>query len=57
MSWEEVEVQILTWNCAGNTPAPTFDISNILFSDDQRIPDVYVVGLQEMVKLNAKSVI
>lgn len=51
-------MQVLTWNCAGNTPTPTFDISHILHQEgDSSPPEVYVVGLQEMVKLNAKSVI
>jgi synaptojanin len=58
ISWSSIKVQVLTWNCAGNTPSATFDISNILLDDSPGIvPDVYIIGLQEMVKLNAKSVI
>lgn len=54
-TYENVKVGIMTWNCAGNQPVKTFDISNILFQ--QGCPDVYIIGLQEMVKLNAKSVL
>ncbi len=50
---------MVTWNCAGNVPNPNFDITNILTpdKDNHLLPDLYIVGLQEMVKLNAKSVI
>ncbi len=51
---------VVSWNCGGNTPPPTFDITNILHfdgGDTQVTPDVFIIGLQEMVKLNAKSVI
>jgi len=52
-------VSVVTWNCAGNSPPPSFDITNILHYDgDPHLkPDVFIVGIQEMVKLNAKSVI
>jgi hypothetical protein len=50
---------VFSWNCAGNTPSPTFDISNIIMLPEETglMPEVLVIGLQEMVKLNAKSVI
>ena len=58
MTWDKIKVQVLTWNCAGNTPSEKFDISNILMPEEQGLlPDVFIIGLQEMVKLNAKSVI
>lgn len=38
-------MQTLTWNCAGNSPSPTFDISNILFPENNIEPDIYVIGL------------
>ena len=54
-----MHISVVTWNCAGNVPTPNFDITNILSpdKDNQLLPDLYIVGLQEMVKLNAKSVI
>lgn len=55
-SWSDITVSVVTWNCAGNTPSHTFDITNILHYEGNA-PDVFIVGLQEMVKLNAKSVI
>jgi hypothetical protein len=58
ISWSDIIINVFSWNCAGNTPNATFDISNLLLPEDPSIvPDLYVVGLQEMVKLNAKSVI
>jgi len=55
---DRVQGCVFTWNLAGNIPSPAFDISNILYPEDPNIiPDFFVVGLQEMVKLNAKSVI
>ncbi len=55
---QNITMCILTWNCGGNQPSQTFDISNILMLEDRSIqPDVYIIGLQEMVKLNAKSVL
>lgn len=60
MSWENLKVKVFTWNCAGNAPpSPQFDISHLILppEESQIVPDIYVIGLQEMVKLNAKSVI
>ncbi len=46
MSWSDITVKVVTWNCAGNTPSSTFDISNIVLPDDPKIvPDIYVIGL------------
>ena len=59
-SWQNITVSVVSWNCGGNTPPPTFDITNIVHfegGEAQVTPDVVIVGLQEMVKLNAKSVI
>lgn len=58
-SWTDLNVGVVTWNCAGNVPTANFDITNILTPDKDShvLPDLYIVGLQEMVKLNAKSVI
>lgn len=50
MAWSHITLSVVTWNCAGNTPPLTFDISNIVHHNynmgDQNIsPDVYVIGL------------
>ena len=58
--WENIRVKVFTWNCAGNPPpSPQFDISNLILPPEESkiVPEIYVIGLQEMVKLNAKSVI
>ena len=49
---------VFTWNCAGNPPIPSMDISTyILPKDIQNQPDFYVIGLQEMVELNTSNII
>lgn len=48
---------MFTWNCAGNAPPTNFDISHLLFNEKEETPDFFIIGLQEMVKLNAKSVL
>ena len=46
MKWENMTACVFSWNCAGNTPTDTFDISNILIPDRVEFqPDLYVVGL------------
>ncbi len=56
--WHEITTALFTWNCAGNMPATNFDISHLLMTNNvQKMPDIYAVGIQEMVKLNAKTVI
>jgi len=46
MSWKELTINVVTWNCAGNTPPATFDITNILtFDKDPSFqPDLVLVG-------------
>ena len=49
---------MVTWNLAGEHPPSGFDIGNLLISDEcDTLPDLFIVGLQEMVKLNTKSVL
>ena len=59
MTWGNIKIKVVTWNCAGNMPQTTLDIADILLPgrDSGILPDVIVVGLQEMVKLNAQQVI
>jgi hypothetical protein len=44
--FEKITGCVFAWNCAGNTPSPMFDISNLLMPEDQNIvPDFFVIGL------------
>ncbi len=55
---ENLRACFVTWNCAGNEPSQTFDISNILLMEDKTVnPDIYFIGLQEIVGLNPKQVL
>lgn len=50
-------MHVFTWNIAGENPREDFDIGDLLISKDcDTLPDIFVVGLQEMVKLNTKSI-
>ena len=58
----ELQLTVLTWNCAGKAPPPNFDINNQLYTDyanlsPQQMSDIVVVGLQEMVELNTKELV
>lgn len=58
----ELNFSVLTWNCAGNPPPDNFDITEQLHQDyvnmsRASMPDILIVGLQEMVELNTKKVI
>ena len=55
--WRDLKLQVFTWNIAGEHPREDFDIGDLLISKDcETLPDIFVVGLQEMVKLNTKSI-
>ena len=50
----------MTWNLGGNTPHATMDIGDLMLCEDSPdvpLPEIYIIGLQEMVKLGAQSVI
>lgn len=32
-SWEDIYLNVVTWNCAGNAPPPSFDLTNILYHE------------------------
>eukprot|EP00929_Paragymnodinium_shiwhaense_P068893 TRINITY_DN34741_c0_g1_i1.p1 TRINITY_DN34741_c0_g1~~TRINITY_DN34741_c0_g1_i1.p1 ORF type:complete len:748 (-),score=95.60 TRINITY_DN34741_c0_g1_i1:70-2313(-) len=51
-----LEVRLCSWNLHGKTIAAADDISSWLAPADQDA-DIYVVGVQELVELNAKSFI
>ena len=58
LTMDNIILEVFTWNCAGQAPPPNLDIHDLLAPADPAIvPDIYVIGLQEIVKLNAKSVI
>jgi hypothetical protein len=48
---------VLTWNCAGNPPPNNFDVQKILYDSNQKMSDIVMVGLQEMVDLKINQVI
>ncbi|CDW75781.1 inositol polyphosphate phosphatase [Stylonychia lemnae] len=55
---QELNLLMFTWNCAGKAPHHKLDLNNLILPDDKaNLPDLIVIGLQEIVKLNAKSVI
>eukprot|EP00250_Pteridium_aquilinum_P008687 c18133_g1_i1 orf=533-2320(-) len=51
---EEMRVAVATWNVAGRTPPPYLDIRSWLEMTDPA--DIYVLGFQEIVPLNAGNV-
>lgn len=54
MDAEEYSVFVGTWNVAGITPHDNLDLENWLKPNEQ--PDIYVIGFQEIVPLNAGNV-
>jgi len=50
-------VQLVTWNCAGNAPPQNLNLDSLVLLNQQRYPDIYIFGFQELVDLNAKNVI
>ncbi|KAI5070529.1 hypothetical protein GOP47_0014872 [Adiantum capillus-veneris] len=51
---EELRIAVGTWNVAGRTPPSQLDLKDWLEMNDPA--DVYVLGLQEIVPLNASNV-
>lgn len=55
---QEIQVSVLTWNCAGNGPTSSqFNIEQVIQQEGYEKSDVYIVGLQEMVPLNTKEIV
>ncbi|KAJ4771941.1 Type I inositol polyphosphate 5-phosphatase 5 [Rhynchospora pubera] len=52
---EAFRIFVATWNVGGNPPHPGLDLNDFLPSDDHS--DIYVLGFQEIVPLNAGSVL
>jgi hypothetical protein len=56
-SQEELFIYIGSWNVGGKEPKEGFMFFEWLFPmKDMRTPDIYIVGLQEIVDLNAKNI-
>jgi hypothetical protein len=58
-TYHPIRVKVCSWNLGGREPPVNVDLAQwVLGSPPHReTPDVLVVGLQEMVKLNAKNVL
>lgn len=41
----DVQIAVLTWNCAGNPPPQNFDIRDVLYDSGQEMADIYIIGL------------
>ena len=41
----DVQIAVLTWNCAGNPPPQNFDIRDVLYDGGQEMADIYIIGL------------
>lgn len=55
---KSIKLYIGTWNLAGAKPYETVDLSSWLLAfKDNFIPDIVVVGFQEIVNLNASSIL
>lgn len=61
-AWKNIKVGVLTWNLAGRAPPQNMDVARLILPEssgqlslhgdqNQEEVDLYVVGLQEMVKL------
>jgi synaptojanin len=57
-SQEELFIYIGSWNVGGKEPKDGFMFFEWLFPmKDMRTPDIYILGLQEIVDLNAKNIV
>jgi len=52
---DKINILIGTWNVGGHPPAK--DIFQWLYPEDEKLPDIYVIGIEEVVELIAKQVI
>ena len=57
---EKIKIFVATWNTASTDPSKIFTInldSLLIPKDPKLVPEIYFVGFQEVVKLNAKNII
>ena len=57
---EKIKIYVATWNTSSTDISKIFTMnldSLLIPKDSKLIPDIYFVGLQEVVKLNAKNII
>ncbi len=61
MKHEDLILEVFTWNCAGEAPHADLNLAEIILpqcgKEKSSYPHLIVIGLQEIVKLNARSVI
>lgn len=55
--FSELKIFIGSWNVGGFHPNLNFDFKKDFFDFDNESPDLIVIGLQEIVDLNAKNVV
>lgn len=63
-SWSDITIQVGTYNVNALTPeaaaSSSMDLSQWLFpveNIDRELPDIYAIGLQELIELNAGSIL
>lgn len=60
---EIINIHTATMNCGGRLPAsvhellPLFEVTGKESEDRPFVPDIYIIGLQEIVKLNPKNIL
>ena len=60
---EIINIHTATMNCGGRLPGsaqellPLFEVKDKDSIDAKFVPDVYIIGLQEIVKLNPKNIL
>lgn len=55
--FSDLQIFIGTWNVGGFHPNLNYDFGKDFFDFENETPDLIVIGLQEMVDLNAKNVV
>lgn len=59
-SWEDITIYVGTFNVNAATPNERLDITKWLFppaTQNNDLPDIYSIGIQEMIELNAGSIL
>ena len=55
---EHLKINVSSWNLGGVKPFEDIEISKWLFPFDQNyLPDLFVVGFQEIIPLTAKNIV
>lgn len=58
-SWNKVSIFVGTYNVNAASPSPAMDLSSWLFPPENQdnLPDIYAIGMQELIELNAGSIL